>query len=47
MKILSVLFVFALFVAANGLAAHLRRANALPADSVIVHSNPHNTVHNQ
>jgi hypothetical protein len=30
MKFLSVMFTVALFVTANGLAQHLRRANALP-----------------
>jgi len=31
--LLSVLFTFALLVTANGLAAHLKRANALPVRS--------------
>jgi hypothetical protein len=33
MKTLSVLFTLALFVAANQLAVHLRRAHALPAQT--------------
>lgn len=41
MKFLSVLFTFALLVTANGLAAHLKRAHALPVRSTTAQSNPH------
>jgi hypothetical protein len=47
MKLLSVLFTFALLVTANGLAAHLKRANALPVRSTTAQSNFHHTEHNQ
>jgi hypothetical protein len=47
MKTLSVLFTLALLVTANGLAAHLKRVNALPVRSTTVHSNFHNTENNQ
>ena len=43
MKVLSVLFTFALFVTANGLAAHLKRANALPTRSTTAPANLHHT----
>jgi hypothetical protein len=42
MKSLSVLFTLALLVAANGLAAHLKRVHALPVRSTSV-SNLHHT----
>jgi hypothetical protein len=47
MKTLSVLITFALFVAANGLAAHLKHANALPIRSIPAHSDFQNAQHKQ
>jgi hypothetical protein len=47
MKTLSVLFTCVLLVTANALAAHLKRAHALPVRSATAHSNFHNTEHNQ
>jgi hypothetical protein len=38
MKTLSVLITLALFVTANSLAAHLKRANALPSHPATIHS---------
>jgi hypothetical protein len=40
MKFLSVLFTLALMASANGLAAHLKRAHALPVRPITT-SNPH------
>jgi hypothetical protein len=47
MKTLSVLFTFALFVAANALATQLKHAHALPVRSTADHSNPKFIEHNQ
>jgi len=47
MKTLSVLFTFALLFTANGLAARLKRVNALPARSTVTQSNFHHTEHEQ
>jgi len=47
MKFLSVLFTFALLVTANGLAAHLKRVNALPVRSTTEQSNFHHIANNQ
>ena len=47
MKTLSVLFTFALLFTANGLAARLKRVNALPARSAVAQSNFHPAKHNQ
>ena len=46
MKTLSVLLTFALFVATNALAAHLRHAHALPVRTATTQSNFHNTEYN-
>jgi hypothetical protein len=47
MKTLSVLITFALFVAANALAAQLKHAHALPVRPATHHSNPQFIEHNQ
>jgi hypothetical protein len=43
MKTLSVLVTLALFIAANSLAAHLKRANALPSRPTTTHSDFQNS----
>jgi hypothetical protein len=45
MKTLSVLLTLALFIAANALAAHLRRVNASPPNPTTTHSAFQNNHH--
>jgi hypothetical protein len=45
MKTLSVLVTLALFVSANALAAHLKRAHALPSRPAAAHSGFQNAQH--
>ena len=47
MKTLSVLFTVVLFVTANALAAHLKRAHALPTRSTQISAIHHKAQYNQ